>query len=348
MKYQEPASLPMTATLRSRLNAILESGIYTNGPFVAQFEKEYKSTFQLKGECVAVNGCQSGLMLLLTALDVNRCLVPDFTFSATANAAYWSCRSMVTGDCDLKTFNLKPKLPDDVDGVIATHVFGNPCECDRWAELTTREHIPLLYDAAHAHGATFKGKPIGDFGTASVFSLSPTKQVTAAEGGVIVTQDKSLADRLRILRNYGTELHYHQKTPGLNARMSEFHAIIGLESLSRFWPNHRHRLDLVEEYLRFFDSTQTQKVTPNATHAWKDFAVLLGPNRDKVQAALASAGIESKTYFRPVSDLECYRESLHSQKNSSQLYQSILQLPLHINMSLDHVRQVCAIVGGVK
>ena len=105
MRYQEPSRLTPSVMFYQRLDEIMESGNYTNGKYVQQFEREYRECFGLQGECVAVNGCQSGLMLVLKALHIEMPIVPDFTFSATANAAYWACGGMVTGDCDKDTFN---------------------------------------------------------------------------------------------------------------------------------------------------------------------------------------------------------------------------------------------------
>ena len=348
MRYQEPTSLPFTSEMDKRIRAVLESGVYTNGLFVELLEKEYKNQFGLEGECIAVNGCQSGLMLVLTALHVHRCLVPDFTFSATANAAYWACKSLVVADADAKTFNIRfRKLPRDVDGVMATHIFGNPCDCNRLKEQTEHEQVPVIYDAAHAHGAMYRGKPIGDQGVASVFSMSPTKSVTSGEGGMIVTKDKILAERLRILRNYGTEGGYEQTNPGLNARLSEFHAIIGLESLSRFWVNHRHRLDIVDRYLGAFPQDMTQKITPNCVHAWKDFTLLLGDRRNAVRSALEKGKYETRCYFRPISDLGCFKGAVIGQKTSMELYKSALQLPLHGNQSTRDADRIIEIVNNV-
>lgn len=339
----------MTDSMVKRLRAVLESGVYTNGPFARQLESEYKSCFNLKGECVAVNGCQSGLMLCLQTLDVHMPVVSDFTFSATANAAYWTCKRFSVADINPKTFNLAlRKLPDDIDCVLPTHVFGNPCECEKLEELCEPEHIPLIYDAAHAHGASFNGVPIGDYGTASVFSMSPTKQVTSGEGGMVVTKDKDLADKLRILRNYGTELGYEQFNPGLNARMSEFHAVVGLESIARFWPNHSKRLALIEQYLSHFEPGIVQKTTPKAVHAWKDFAVFIGEGRDKVAESLLKQGIESKQYFKPISSLSSYKSFLKPQSHAYWTYRRIIQLPLHGNMRLQDVDRVCEIVKGVQ
>jgi dTDP-4-amino-4,6-dideoxygalactose transaminase len=176
--------------------------------------------------------------------------------------------------------------------------------------------------------------------------MSPTKTVTSGEGGMIVTKDKDLAEKLRILRNYGTEVNYEQFNPGLNARMSEFHAIVGLESLSRFWVNFSHRISLVEHYLEHFDADQVQKTTPNGGHAWKDFSVLLGTDRDALRDALTAKGIESKSYFRPISSLESYKGTISATKHSYEVNRQILQLPLPGNMSLQDVERVCEILGA--
>jgi len=345
MRYQEPAKLECSAKVIAGLHDILDSGDYTNNKFVKQFESRFKEEFELRGHCIAVNGCQSGLMLILKALGIFYALVPDFTFSATANAVYWACHSMRTGDCDLKTFNLEPRIPSDVDAVLATHIFGNPADCDALQEVADKDNLPLIYDAAHAIGATYKGKPIGDMGTASVFSFSPTKQIVAGEGGMIVTKDAYLAERLRILRNYGTEDGYDQSIPGLNSRLSEFHAILAMESLYDFRRRQKHRLSLVEEYHSYFGEKMAQKTNPDGQHAWKDYSLLLGNKRERIETILNAKSIPFKRYFKPISHLSCYKGWLAPQGNASTLYEGILQLPLHDNLSTDDVRMVAKMVS---
>jgi len=332
----------------ARLHDVLETGLYTNDKYTLAFEKAFREEFQLRGQCIAVNGCQSGLMLVLKALGVYYALVPDFTFSATANAVFWACHGLKVGDCSVRTWNLEPKIPSDVDAVLSTHVFGNPCECDILQELADKDSLPLIYDCAHAIGAKFKGKPIGDFGTASVFSFSPTKMVCAMEGGMIVTKDAYLAERLRILRNYGTEDGgYDQVTPGLNARMSEVHAIFGLESLSSFEKRRKHRISLVNEYRNHFAEDMMQATTPDSVHAWKDFSLLLGDKREKVEVELTRRQIPFKRYFKPISSLSSYKGWSIPQKNALKISESVIQLPLHDNVSREEVAQIGRIVSKV-
>lgn len=346
IRYTEPAKLELSSTLLTRLQDIFSSGQLTNNKWTLAFEKSFKEQFSLKGQCIAVNGCQNGLFLTLVALGVHRPLLPDFTFCSTAHAAFYACRDFKTADCDLQTFNLIPRVTPERDCVIATHLFGNPCECQELQEVANDLNIPVIYDAAHAIGAKYRGQGIGDMGTASVFSLSPTKALTSAEGGMIVTSNKCLADKLRKLRNYGNEPDYDCKCPGGNYRLSELHAIIGLESLHNFKTNFRKRLLLADEYLSELGEEITQKVNRDGTHSWKDMSILLGSKREKVQSALKAKEIEYRTYFRPISTLTCYDGWQSPQPNAKAVYESILQLPLHPNLETEDVRRICKVVLG--
>jgi len=346
IKYVEPAKLDCSISLMARLHDILNSGDYTNGKYVSKFEAEYKDRFNLRGNVVAVNSCTSGLMLVLKALDVRRPLISDFTFSATALAASWACGRFVTGDCDLRTFNLLPNVPLECDAVLSTHVFSNPSYCDELREVSEQRNIPIIYDSAHAHGASYKGQSIGDIGTASVFSCSPTKSITTLEGGIVVTKDQALADKLRCLRNYGTEAGYQCSITGLNARMNEFSACVGLESLASFSKRWAHRMRLVEEYRKWFDEKQLQEVNGDSIHGWKDFSILLGVRRERVRKVLDERKIEHKSYFRPISALKAFEGQPH-QRNAEEVFSSILQPPLSDRLTEEDVNTISKVIVGV-
>ena len=346
-KYTEvPKTLGLSEEMSERLIDIFESGQLTNNKFTAQFEQAFKEAFNLKGQCIAVNGCQNGLFLTLVALGVHRPLLPDFTFSATAHAAYYASRDFKVGDCDPQSFNLdlRGRAISECDAIVATHIFGNPCDHDTLKERADELGVPLIYDSAHAIGSSYKSKPIGDLGTASIFSLSPTKAITSCEGGVVVTSNNCLAEKLKKLRNYGNEPDYDCKYPGLNARMSEVHAIFGLESLDNFKENFRKRISLVEEYQSFLPPEMLQSTTVGATHAFKDFAILLGSKREKVCKALSEHQIEYRQYFRPISALSCYEGWQAPQPNARRVYESILQLPIHPNLETEDIRRICRVV----
>lgn len=343
--YTKPANLECSISLIARLHDILETGQYTAGKYCAQFEQSFKDQFNLRGECIAVNGCQNGLFLTLVALGIHRPLIPDFTFSATAHAAYYACRDMKVGDVNSRTFNLEAKGRPECDCIVGVHCFGNPCDVAELQSEADDLGVPLLFDAAHAIGATFKGRAIGDYGRASIFSLSPTKNLTSCEGGMIVTSDECLANKLKTLRNYGSESDYDCQKAGMNARLSELHAIIGLESLYNFNSNFKKRIALAEEYISHFPPEMIQQTTPDSTHSWKDFSILVGAKRGRIDKALTEAHIDFKHYFRPISHLSWY-DWILPQPNARRVYDSILQLPLYPDLEPESVRKICRIVLG--
>ena len=348
VKYTEvPKTLGFSEEMSERLIDIFESGQLTNNKWTKKFEDSFKEQFDLKGQCIAVNGCQNGLFLVLVALGIHRPLLPDFTFCSTAHAAYYASRDFKVGDCDSKSFNLEAKGRPECDAILATHIFGNPANCQELQETADELQVPVIYDAAHAIGARYNGNAIGDMGIASVFSLSPTKQVVASEGGVIVTSNNCLAEKLKKLRNYGNEPDYDVKLEGLNARMSELHAIIGLESLHTFNRNFAKRISLVQEYQSYLPPEMLQQPNPDGTHAYKDFAILLGSKREKVCKALSEKQIEYRQYFRPISALSCYEGWQAPQPNARAVFNSILQLPLHPNLESDDIRRICKVVMSV-
>jgi len=329
----------------ARLHDVLETGNYTSGKYTKALEDSVKEHFDLQGHVVAVSSCTSGLILVLNQL-MFRPLIPDFTFSATAHAAFMACNGFRAGDCSLDSFNLQIQSTNDLDGVVATHIFGNPADIDVILEAAQPENLPVVFDAAHALRSMFKGKSVLDYGTASVVSCSPSKPLTCGEGGLIITRDAYLAEKLRQARNYGNIENYDCVKPGMNARMSEFQAIIGLASLQDFDRNFSKRMSLVQEYQSYFPEEICQKVNPEGRSSWKDFSVKVGAKLECVSKALSEAQIEFKRYFRPVSSLTCYSGWLSPQRNASLLHgtQGLIQLPLHCQLDEDDIGRISKIV----
>jgi dTDP-4-amino-4,6-dideoxygalactose transaminase len=164
---------------------------------------------------------------------------------------------------------------------------------------------------------------------------------------MIVTKNKCLANKLRLLRNYGTESDYQMSSIGLNARMSEVHAIFGLESLSTFPERQKHRIALTEEYKSHLPDAAFQETTDGCVHAFKDFAILLGEKKDKVKKALNEKQIPFKEYFRPISNLNAYYGTLTPQRNAWNVYQSVIQVPLHDNLQLEDVAKIGRLLSSI-
>ena len=189
--------LPDIPALTARLATILDSGMLTNGPTVRELEAQVADYLHVP-HVVAVSNCTSGLMLVLQALGATgRVVLPSFTFSASAHAAVWAGGQCDFADVDPQSLTLDPTaaepLLDGAAAMTATHIYGTPCDVEGLARLAAAADVPLVYDAAHALGSRRGGVPVGGFGTAEVFSLSPTKVTVAAEGGLVATRDAALA-----------------------------------------------------------------------------------------------------------------------------------------------------------
>jgi dTDP-4-amino-4,6-dideoxygalactose transaminase len=291
---------------------ILESGAMTNGRTVREFE-ERAAEYLGVDRCVAVSSCTAGLMLVLRAAELTGdVILPSFTFAATAHAVAWNGLTPRFTDIRPDTLTLSPEAVAQAIGVrtsavLATHIYGTPCDVEGLTEVARRNGIRLFFDAAHAFGSTHRGVPVGGFGDAEVFSLSPTKPLIAAEGGVIATNDDLLAERCRIGRDYANPGDYDCQFVGLNARMSELHAAVALASFEGL----EERIDERNEMAAVYRETLSDvagisfpSVPDGDRSTYKDLTILVdaksfGIGADSLKECLAAEGVDSRRYYSP-------------------------------------------------
>lgn len=304
-------TLPDTAAIARRLQQVLDSGILTNGPTVRTLE-EAVADYVGVDHVVAVSSCTAGIMLVLQACGVSgRVVLPSFTFSASAHAVHWAGGCPSFADIEPLTLTLDPRDAagrlDGAEALFATHLYGTPCDIERLQEVARGASVPLLFDAAHALGSRRRGRPVGGFGTAEVFSLSPTKVTVAGEGGLIATNDGALAETCRYGRDYGNPGDYDCLFPGLNARMSELHATVALASLAGLDERVAQRSALARRMQDGLTSLATvgfPKVAAGDTSTYKDLTLLVDADRFGLSAAqlaraLGSEGIDTRRYYHP-------------------------------------------------
>lgn len=349
--------------LTKRFGEILESGRLTDGPITRQLEESVSEAFHVD-HCVAVSSATTGLMILIQALDPGGpVLVPSFTFAATADAVAWNGLPILFADCSPETWCLHP---DDIYGqpamVLAVHVSGVPCDVDGLQRAADQLGAPLIYDAAHGAGSLVgidgRSIPLGGFGRAEVFSLTPTKVMNGAEGGLITTNDSDLADRLRIARNYGNPGDYDTAFPGLNARLSELHAAVALHSLDHLeeWSQQRNAIATRYRHgLGSLPGLSFQQVPPGSRSSFKDFTTLVdgsvfGCSRQALTAALAAEGVPTRQYYSP---------PLHRQKAfrgqttkdlpvTDRLARQVLTLPIWSHLAVEKVDQIVDVVASIQ
>jgi dTDP-4-amino-4,6-dideoxygalactose transaminase len=309
LPFCRPYTPPLDQVM-ARVAPSYDKGILTNGPLVRQLEEHMAERLGVR-HAVAVASCTSGLMLVLRHLQHGGpVMLPSFTFSASAHAPQWCGLDPVFTECRPDTFqvdvaDLRARL-DGAGGIVATHVFGAPCQVEQLQDVAAEADLALVFDAAHALGATRQGRPVGGFGDAEVFSLSPTKLVVGGEGGVVATNREDVAEAVRLGRDYGNPGTYDCRFPGLNARMSEFHAAMALESLALLDDHLERRQTLARCYrnlLREIRGVGVQAVDDGDVSTYKDFTIRIdddfGVDRDSLVAALAADGIDTRCYFDP-------------------------------------------------
>ncbi|MGH2591805.1 MAG: DegT/DnrJ/EryC1/StrS family aminotransferase [Actinomycetota bacterium] len=357
--------VPNAERIAADVGRILASGILTNGPYVRRLEETMEEYLGVQ-HCVAVSSCTSGLMLLLRAADLSGDVVlPSFTFAATAHAVAWNGLRPVFADIDPETLTLSPIAASHATGmrtsaILATHLYGAPCDIEGLTELARRSGVRLFFDAAHAFGARHGDDPVGGFGDAEVFSLSPTKPVVASEGGIIATNDDEIAERCRIGRDYANPGDYDCLFVGLNARMSEIHAALALASMEDLDERTLRRNELARRYhevLGAIPGLDFPRIAEGDVSTFKDFTILVdaeefGLRADRLAEALAAEGIETRRYYSPpVHRMRAYRSVVHlngALAVTDEAAERVLTLPMFDDMSDDAPALVAQAIVGIR
>jgi dTDP-4-amino-4,6-dideoxygalactose transaminase len=268
--------------------------------------------------------------MTLQALDIprgSRIVIPSFTFVATAQAVlYAGCTPVFVdvasdGNADLDDLARVLRTTPNVGAVILVHMYGLPVRTDEVAtivkleEARRNQRIPVLYDGAHAFGSARNGVKVGGSGNAEIFSTSVTKVMTSVEGGIVSTHDKALVEKLRKMRNYGIFANYDAHFPGLNGKMSEFHAIVGIQNLRRLdslLEARKQKAAFYTKQIQALTSFRVMAAPSGVLSTYKDYTIQLPPgmkaHRDTIMASLIAKGIETRAYFYPpVHEMKFFR-----------------------------------------
>lgn len=354
-------TLPTPKKLVGRYKMIIASNMLTNASTVKEFEARAAEYLQVK-HTVALNSCTSGLMLIMKVLGLRgEVILPSFTFHATAHAVVWNGLKPVFVDCDRATYNIDPQkaekaITPNTAAILGVHLFGNPANVEALERIARKHNLKLIFDAAHAFGSKRKGKHVGGFGDAESFSLSPTKLLTAGEGGIVATNNKALADKLKIARNYGDSGDYDCEFSGFNARMSEFNALLGIETLKMLEKNviRRNRLvDIYKQGLSSIPGIEFQSIDPNDRSTFKDFSIYINENevgltRDELYERLLAENIIVKKYFYPpVHRQKAFKKYIaydFQLPNTDKISINSLSLPLFSHIDGETVAKICFLV----
>jgi dTDP-4-amino-4,6-dideoxygalactose transaminase len=304
-------SVPSLDRVTERLRPSFDDGRLTDGPLVRALEEATADRLGAR-HVVAVSSGTSGLMLALRVIAPRDrpVLLPSFTFSASAHAVAWNGLAPRFADSDRRTFHLDIEDAEsrlgDAAVIMPTHLFGAPCRAEQFEALARRTGRTLVFDAAHGFGAQRQGRPVGSFGDAEVFSLSPTKALTAAEGGLVATSHDDVACALRSGRDYGNPADGTEQFVGLNARLSELHAALALEALSGLDQRIARRREIgcqYDRHLREIPGLRSQAFDTGDDVTYKAYSIIVEPEYgvqpELLVRTLKAEGVETRRYFWP-------------------------------------------------
>ncbi|HTW93004.1 MAG TPA: aminotransferase class I/II-fold pyridoxal phosphate-dependent enzyme [bacterium] len=349
--------------LLERINELLDRGwLSNNGPYVHQFEQRIADFLGVK-HCIAVCNATVALEIAIRALGLkDEVIVPSFTFIATAHALQWQGMTPVFCDIDPRTHNIdaacvERMITPRTTGIIGVHVWGRPCDVEALTDVAHRHGLKLLFDAAHAFGCSHDGRMVGNFGSAEVFSFHATKFFNTFEGGAVVTNDDSLAAKIRLMKNFGFAGYDNVEYIGTNGKMPEISAamgLTGLESLSEFiaanrrnYLQYRRELDgLPGITLTAYDETEkcnyqyvVVEVDSQAT----------GISRDELMRVLWAENVVARRYFYPGCHRmepyrSCFPEAGRRLPATEALTSRVLSLPNGTAITPEDVRLICEVI----
>ncbi len=331
---------------------VVRSGRLALGPATLAFEDGIR---QLAGtrHAVAVSSGTAALHLIVRALGIgpgDEVLLPSFTFAASANAVLFEGATPVFVDIEPDTYNLSPadvarRITSRTRAIMAVDVFGHPVDWDGLLDVAARHNLPVIDDSCEAIGATYHGKPMGQFGAAAAFAFYPNKQITTGEGGVITTDDDEIARLARSYRNQGRDemgTWLSHARLGYNYRMDEMSAALGVSQLRRLDQFLHMRAQVARRYtdlLAAVDGVHPPAVrADDVTMSWFVYVITLdtGIPRDAVIDGLADRNIPSRAYFEPLHRqpyLTPYMETTPDLPVTDSIAGRTLALPFHNNLS---------------
>jgi dTDP-4-amino-4,6-dideoxygalactose transaminase len=349
-----------------QINDILDRRWLTNGgSYVTEFERRIAETVDV-AHCVAMCNATVGLEIAIRALGLTgEVIVPSFTFVATAHALQWQEITPVFCDIDPRTHSLDPKRVEELitsrtTGIIGVHLWGKPCDIDGLNEIARRHELKLLFDSAHAFGCSHKGRMIGNFGDAEVFSFHATKFLNSLEGGAVVTNDARLAETLRLMRNFGFTTYDQTRSIGVNGKMNEISAAMGLtnlDSMAEFIAINRRHLQQYQDQLAGFAGISFLPYDKNERSNYQ-YVVLevdeskSGVTRDQLMQILHAENVLARRYFYPgCHKMEPYRslypDADRSLPQTEYVAARVLTLPTGQAITSEIIGGVCAIIGTV-
>ena len=348
-----PLEKELDEELRNAFDRVFTRSWYIEGEENKAFENAFAKYCDSK-YCVGVGNGFDALFLALKALDIKQgdeVIVPAHTFIATALAVTYIGAQPVLVDSDIQTYNLDPKkieaaITIRTKAIIPVHLYGQPCDMEPIIEIAKKYNLYVIEDCAQAHGAKYKGQSIGSFGDVAAFSFYPGKNLGAlGDAGAIISNNKEIAKKIKILGNYGCDYKYHHILQGNNSRLDELQAAFLIAKLPHLEKINMERRRIALRYLECIKNPviSLPYVPEYATPVWHIFGIR-SKRRFELENFLNDAGIgTNKHYPIPIHLQECYK-TLNFKKGNFPIAEKIsateLSIPMYYGMSDNEIQYV--------
>lgn len=357
MKIKIPVYQPsLTGNEKKYVNDCIDSSwISSKGKYVELFEKSFSEYIDVKFATTVSNGTVA-LHLALLALGIgedDEVIVPSFTYIASVNAITYTKATPIFTDSLARTWQINPEdvkrnITSKTKAVMAVHLYGHPCEMDELVKICKENNLFLIEDCAEAIGSKYKNRHVGAFGDIATFSFFGNKTITTGEGGMVVTNDKTLYDRAVHFKGQGLAKHrqYWHDVVGYNYRMTNICAAIGLaqlEQVEAFIARKREIAKFYKEKLNT-DSINFHSEAENVFHSYWMCSILLkdADTREKLRNHLDEAGIETRPLFNPVHTMPMYSQKYKKLPVAEELGWRGINLPSFPQMTDEQVEYICS------
>lgn len=336
--------------------------VTNNGLQQKRLEEELKDYLEVDNLALFANGTLA-LLLGLKSLNLSgEIITTPFTFPATVQALDWNGLTPVFCDIEPKTFTIdadkiEALITEKTSAILGVHVFGNPCEVEKIQEIADKHGLKVIYDGAHAFGMKINGAPVSSYGDMTMFSFHATKLFNTIEGGGLSFKDKGLAKTLGLLKNFGIGNSDEVVLSGLNAKMNEIQAAIGLETLKLVTAEREKRHTIKKTYEKYLGNIPGIRILTsleNESSSYQYFVIeidesLYGKSRDWLQEELEQYNVFTRKYFYPLcSDFTWYKHIESAQSKSlpqaQKTVREALAMPYYGDLELASVESICDIV----
>ena len=355
-----PVASPLFDDEEIRLvtDCIVSGWVSSGGPFVSRFEQAMAKFCNVK-YAVSCSSCTTGLHLALLSLNIgvgDEVIVPSLTFISTANAVAYTGAKPILIDSEPNTWNLdiskiEKAINEKTKAIIVVHLYGHPVDMDHVNKISKKYNLKVIEDAAEAQGAKYKNRIVGSLGDVAVFSFFGNKIITTGEGGMVVTDDKTIADKCRVLRDHGMppDKRYWHEVVGYNYRMTNLQAALGVAQMNKINNIIVRKRQIFDEYNKYLTPVAGIELPPNAEWAepvcWL-YTILvdfIDVSIDQLADKLRESGVETRPVFPPIHTQPIYKNN-QTLPISEKISAIGISLPSSIDLTTKEIMRICSII----